>query len=204
MAEKVKAFFEGWQADQQKMKEQAQGQQQGQGQGQGGQGQQQARGQGGQGQPGQRSPAQAGGTPRDGARAGTWADGRAIGGGGGGTTGPEINAAGPFTGGNFRQWSERLRDVEDMLTEPDLRNEAANVRDRARMLRSDFERHGKVPQWDLVEDQIMRPLLELQKLISDKLAQLQGEDLVPIDRDPVPERYADRVRSYFEELGEER
>lgn len=92
-----------------------------------------------------------------------------------------------------------------MLTEPDLRNEAANVRDRARMLRSDFERHGKVPQWDLVEDQIMRPLLELQKLISDKLAQLQADDaLVPIDRDPVPERFADRVRSYFEELGEER
>ncbi len=92
-----------------------------------------------------------------------------------------------------------------MLTEPDLRNEAANVRDRARMLRSDFERHGKVPQWDLVEEKIMGPLLELQKQISDKLAQLQSDDaLVPIDRDPVPERFADRVRSYFEELGEDR
>ncbi|MCH8217736.1 MAG: hypothetical protein IH892_13305, partial [Planctomycetes bacterium] len=194
-----------------------QGQEQAQRQGQGGQGQQQVQGQGqqqaqGQGQGGReqrgrRSPGQAGGTPRDGARAGTWADGRAIGGdpGGGGQTGPEFYPAGPFTGGNFRQWSERLRDVEDMLTEPELRNEAATVRDRARMLRSDFERHGKVPQWDLVEAQIMRPLIELQQLISDKLAQLQADDaLVPIDRDPVPERYADRVRSYFEELGEER
>ena len=91
-----------------------------------------------------------------------------------------------------------------MLTEPELRNEAATVRDRARMLRSDFERHSKEPQWDLVQEKITRPLIELQKLISDKLAQLQGDDLVPIDRDPVPERYADRVRSYFEELGEER
>ncbi|MCH7916456.1 MAG: hypothetical protein IIC50_00550 [Planctomycetes bacterium] len=191
-----------------------QGQQPGQGEGQRGQGQQQARGQGqggqggqgGRGQRGQRSPAQAGGTPRDAVRAGTWADGRAIGGDpGGGATGPEINPAGPFTGGNFRQWSERLRDVEDMLTEPELRNEAANVRDRARMLRSDFTRHGKEPQWDLVQEHITRPLIELQKLIGDKLAQLQGDDdLVPIDRDPVPERYADRVRSYFEELGEKR
>ena len=92
-----------------------------------------------------------------------------------------------------------------MLTEPELRNEAANVRDRARMLRSDFTRHGKEPQWDLVQEHITRPLIELQKLIGDKLAQLQGDDdLVPIDRDPVPERYADRVRSYFEELGEKR
>jgi hypothetical protein len=113
-----------------------------------------------------------------------------------------IDPNGPFTGRDFRQWSDRLRDVEEMLTERDLRDEAARVRDRARAIRAEFTRHGKEPQWDLVEQQITNPLTELHKRLSDKLAKLQSDEaLVPIDRDPVPSRFAELVRKYYENLG---
>jgi hypothetical protein len=109
---------------------------------------------------------------------------------------------GLFTGRDFGQWSDRLRDVEEMLTERELREEAARIRGRARSIRAEFVRHGKEPQWDLVQKQITNPLTELRKHLSDKLAQLQSDEaLVPIDRDPVPGRFAELVRRYYENLG---
>ncbi len=109
---------------------------------------------------------------------------------------------GPLTGSDYRQWSDRLRDVEEMLPQQDLRNRVARVRDQARAMRSDFLRRGQEPQWNLVQQDIMRPLAELRQRIGDRLAQLQSEDkLVPIDRDPVPGRFAEAVRRYFENLG---
>ncbi len=111
---------------------------------------------------------------------------------------------GPFTGEDFLTWSDRLRDVEDMLPERELRDEAATVWDRARAVRAEFKRHGKEPQWDLVKSQIMDPLAELRQRVGERLAQLQSDEaLVPIDRDPVPDRFADVVRSYFENLGQQ-
>ena len=43
------------------------------------------------------------------------------------TTGP-----GPFTGEDYRQWSDQLRDVEEMLPQQDLRDRVAEVRDSPR------------------------------------------------------------------------
>jgi hypothetical protein len=109
---------------------------------------------------------------------------------------------GPLTGRNFTQWSDRLRDVEEMLSEPDLRNDVARVRDRARAIRAEFTRHGKEPQWDLVTQQITHPLTELRNRIGEELAKLESdESMVPIDRDPVPGRFAELVRRYYENLG---
>ncbi len=116
----------------------------------------------------------------------------------------EPSANGPLTGGNFRQWDQRMRDVEDMLGEPDLRNRAARVRDRARAVRAAFIRDRKEPQWDLVESKIMQPLDELRQDLADRLARLETDaPRVRIDRDPVPDRYTEQVRRYFESLGEE-
>ena len=90
-----------------------------------------------------------------------------------------------------------------MLDESDLRNEATRVRERARTVREDYVRNNEAPQWDLVRMQIVGPLIDLRKEVSDKLARLQSDKaLVPIDRDPVPGRYAELVRRYFETLGE--
>jgi len=114
----------------------------------------------------------------------------------------QVDPNGPLTGRDFRRWSDRLRDVEEMLNEPDLRNEVARVRDRARSMRAEFTRHGKEPQWDLVRQQITNPLTELRDRIGEELTSLQSDEaMVPIDRDPVPGRFAELVRRYYENLG---
>jgi hypothetical protein len=65
-------------------------------------------------------------------------------------------------------------------------------------------RHGKKPQWDIVRQQITNPLTELRRQLSDKLVQLESSHaMVPIDRDPVPGRFTEAVRKYFENLGDE-
>jgi hypothetical protein len=109
--------------------------------------------------------------------------------------------ANPLTGGGYRQWSDRLAQVEELIDLPDLRSDVGRVRDRARAARAEFTRHGREPQWDLVQMEMARPLAEVRQRLSQELARRQSEDaLVPIDRDPVPRRYAERVRRYYERL----
>ena len=118
----------------------------------------------------------------------------------GGPGGPE--EAGPITGDGFRDWADRLRDVEEMVGDPRLRAEAARIRERARAMRSGFNRHSKEPNWDLVRDFVSRPLVELRDKVSEELVRRQGKDaLVPIDREPVPPEFAEQVRRYYERLG---
>jgi hypothetical protein len=115
----------------------------------------------------------------------------------------DAGARGPFTDENYGPWSDRLRDVQEMLPQRDLRDEMARIWDSVRAIRADSKRHGKEPQWDLVQTQVMRPLTELRQHVSERLAQLQSsEAMVPIDRDPVPDRFSELVRTYFENLGQ--
>jgi hypothetical protein len=116
-----------------------------------------------------------------------------------------LRPVGPLTGDDFVAWSDRLREVEEMLEQPDLRNEVAAARERARVLRQDFKRDQKKPDWAVVRYQILKPLAEVHDRIVDELARRQSrEALVPIDRDPVPNRYSELVRRYYEELGKDK
>ncbi|MEZ6067758.1 MAG: DUF4175 family protein [Planctomycetaceae bacterium] len=116
---------------------------------------------------------------------------------GGGNAGP----VDPLTGGAFTEWSDRMRDIEEMLSDPQLKVDVAKIRERARELRIEFKRHSKAPDWELVRASIYGPMRELEAKIAEELARRgDGEDLVPSDRDPVPEEYADLVRRYYEEL----
>jgi hypothetical protein len=173
---------------------------------------------------GERQTAQAnqdGRANRDGARRGGSLNGgyqnSAAGGYDGGDIGGSLNRAfdrvlddgsifsGPITGQDFLPWSDRLRDVEEMLDQPQLRNDVAAARERARLLRREFQRDRKKPDWAVVQLQIMKPLLEVRDRIADELARRESrEALVPLDRDPVPSRYSDLVRRYYEELGKEK
>lgn len=114
--------------------------------------------------------------------------------------GPE--ARGPITGDGFREWSDRLRDVEEMVGDPRLREEAARIRDRAREMRTNLKRHSKEPDWDLVREFVGRPLVELRDAVAQELLRRDSsEALVPIDREPVPPEFAEQVRKYYERLG---
>jgi len=111
----------------------------------------------------------------------------------------------PITGEDFTSWSDRLREVEQLLDEADLRDDVAKARESARLFRQEFKRERKKPDWAVVQLQVMNPLTEVRDRIADELARRESrEALVPLDRDPVPNRYSDLVRRYYEELGKEK
>jgi hypothetical protein len=158
-----------------------------------GQGQSPGEGQGrgeGQGEPNEGEGE--GGGPNATARAGN----RIAGGRGG--------SAAPMTGDGYAPWSDRLREVEEIVDFPDLRNEIANARERARQMRVEMKRDLKKPDWAVVRTEVMQPLVEVRQRLREELARRTSrESLVPIDRDPVPGRYAEQVRRYYEQLGKE-
>ena len=89
-----------------------------------------------------------------------------------------------------------------MVGDPRMRAEAATIRERAKAVRAEFNRHSKEPNWDLVRESIGKPLLELRDAVAQELMKRESsEALVPIDREPVPPEYADQVRRYYERLG---
>jgi hypothetical protein len=92
-----------------------------------------------------------------------------------------------------------------MVDDTYLQNQIATARERARLLRQDFRRERKKPDWANVQLQVVKPLVEVRNAIADELARRGPKDnLVPIDRDPVPTRYSELVRRYYEELGKEK
>ncbi|MEM7785250.1 MAG: hypothetical protein AAF623_18015, partial [Planctomycetota bacterium] len=113
----------------------------------------------------------------------------------------------PITGEDFRDWSDRLRDVEEMVNDPDLRAEASRIRETAREIRrelkqGDKERHSATPNWSLIRLKISQPLKQLQNAVAEELIRRTTQDaLIPLDRDPVPVEYQDAVRQYYERLG---
>ena len=96
-----------------------------------------------------------------------------------------------------------MRDVEEMVGDADLRARANTIRDRVRQMRAEMKRHGEPPQWGLVEDLIAEPLRELKQEVRAELLRRTASknELVPIDRDPVPAEFSDAVRRYYENLG---
>lgn len=205
-----------------------QGQQGQQGQGQQGQGQQGQQGQGQQGQQGQGQGQQSQGQQGQGQGQGGQGGGDRQGGmrqasspngGGGGSPGGADGlldqvagrgagvpgTGGPITGEGFRQWADRMRDVEELLQDPQLRAEAARIRDRARGAREEFKRHSKVPDPKALKEMVADPIRELRDRVAEEVRRRESPDsLVPIDRDPVPPRYTEGVRRYYERLGDGR
>jgi hypothetical protein len=121
-------------------------------------------------------------------------------GGGGG-----LESSSPLMGEDYAQWTDRLRDIEELVRDPELKAEAARVREAARDFRKEYKRHSKEPQWELVKKLISNPLQELQRRVQEELVRKTAKEneLVPLDRDPVPDRFRSELDRYFERLGGE-
>ncbi|WP_395715466.1 hypothetical protein [Prosthecobacter sp.] len=112
---------------------------------------------------------------------------------------PDTNV---FTGDGYDRWSDRLRNVEELLNNPELRNEAAKILDRARELRIDLKRSNEAPQVAVLNQRITAPLMELRDRVVEELSKKDaGKNLAPVDRDPVPAEFRDLVKRYYKELG---
>ena len=139
------------------------------------------------------------------------------GGGGGGpqqdfeTRGPNAAnrtasaTASPLTGNGFTNWSDALREAEEMVDLPELRNGIASARERARQMRGDMKRGDlQKPDWAVVELEILKPLVEVRQRLREELARRDSDKaLVPVDRDPVPAQFTETVRRYYEQLGKD-
>ena len=91
-----------------------------------------------------------------------------------------------------------------MLDQPDLRQDVASVREQARQMRLEFKRNLVKPDWARVKLKVIKPLLEVRTRISEELARREpGEKLAPIDKDPVPGKFTEMVRRYYEDLGKD-
>lgn len=122
-------------------------------------------------------------------------------GGGGGSRAAATN---PLTGDGFTNWSDSLREAEEMIDQNDLRNGIAQARERARQMRLDMKREGKKADWPVVQLEILKPLVEVRSRLREELARRDSDKaLVPVDRDPVPAQFSENVRRYYEQLGKE-
>jgi hypothetical protein len=109
---------------------------------------------------------------------------------------------GPITGNDFVNWSDRMRDVEQVLESPDLRNQLATVRERVAGFRAIYRQSGARPDTNSLQVKVLGPMTEVRIQLQEDLARLQNiHSLVPLDHDPVPETYSDLVRKYYEKLG---
>jgi hypothetical protein len=89
-----------------------------------------------------------------------------------------------------------------MVADPELRAEAARIRERARSMRAEFKRHSADPNWELVQAQVAGPLVELRdRVAAEVLRRTAKQAIIPLDRDPVPPKYAEKTRVYYEKLG---
>jgi hypothetical protein len=190
------------------------GQQSGQGGGQQGKGERNGQSQNSQG-------SQPGGEPADFRTAAQRGRGQrrpeSANGGGGSGGGPEddlarnragrgsrVAATDPLTGNGFTNWSDSLREAEEMIDETDLRNGIAAARERARLMRLEMKRDLKKPDWAVVQLEIVKPLVEVRNRLREELARRDSDKaLVPVDRDPVPAQFSENVRRYYEQLGKD-
>jgi hypothetical protein len=114
----------------------------------------------------------------------------------------DVDDGGPIMGNGYVNWSGRLHDIEQVLDPQDLRNQLATVRERVAVLRADYRERGRLPQSDVVRSQILAPMTQVRVWVQEELSrQENAASLVPLDRDPVPDAYAEAVRKYYEKLG---
>jgi hypothetical protein len=100
------------------------------------------------------------------------------------------------------EWLGQLDRVEALLERPHLRAAVARVQQSAEQLRGDMKRNATKPSPKAIEDSLLVPLAQLRDAISSELARKAGrESEGPVDRDPVPRKFEESVRRYYEALG---
>jgi hypothetical protein len=109
---------------------------------------------------------------------------------------------GPVTGGDYVEWSDRMRDVEQAVDSQDVRNQLATVRERVGAYRQAYRQNGQAPTKEELQNKALAPLNLAREWVEQELARVQKDrSLVPLDRDSVQAKYSEAVRQYYEKLG---
>ncbi len=120
---------------------------------------------------------------------------------GGSNAGGGLNN-GPITGNNYVDWTDRLRDVEQAVDSQDVRNQLATVRERVSVYRRAYRDDGRPPSKEELQSKVLDPLALARAWVNQELSRAEdSHSLAPLDRDPVPDKYSELVRQYYEKLG---
>jgi len=108
-----------------------------------------------------------------------------------------------LTGDSYANWVDSLRDVEELVVDPEMKSEVIRIREAAREIRIEYKRHAKEPQWSLVRKLIAEPIGQLREKVQEELLRKSSERsaIVPVDHDPVPSKYQQQQDRYYENLG---
>jgi hypothetical protein len=97
---------------------------------------------------------------------------------------------------------DQLDRIESLLEQPRLRAGVARAQRVAEELRGEMKRHATRPKSGEIESRLLAPLVQLREAISAELARREGREREEtVDRDPVPRRFEEAVRRYYEALG---
>jgi len=107
-----------------------------------------------------------------------------------------------FVTGDYRQWLDTMRDVEDLLPGDHIGRPRLNaLRREVERLRKEYRRRDLEPEYELFLDHVSEPLNQLIETLTLDVARLREERaFVWIDDGSVPDRYRKKVADYFEAL----
>ena len=109
-----------------------------------------------------------------------------------------------FAQGGFREWMDDVREAQALLPEGDgVGQQLGRIRDGLAGIGRDYQRAAKVPQYDLVFDEVIKPLkLAAEELDRSVRAKRDAYGFGAENADAVPESYRNHVAEYFKALSE--
>jgi len=109
-----------------------------------------------------------------------------------------------FAAGGFREWMDDVREAQALLPEGnESGQQLGRIRDGLAGIGRDYQRAAKVPQYDLVFDDVIKPLqLVAEALDRSVRAQRDAYGFSAENVDAVPEAYRNHVAEYFKALAE--
>lgn len=109
-----------------------------------------------------------------------------------------------FAAGGFREWMDDVREAQALLPEGnESEQQLGRIRDGLAGIGRDYQRAAAVPQYDLVFDEVIKPLqLVAEALDRSVRAQRDAYGFSAESMDAVPEAYRNHVAEYFKALAE--
>ena len=109
-----------------------------------------------------------------------------------------------FAAGGFREWMDDVREAQALLPEGnESGQQLGRIRDGLAGIGRDYQRAAAVPQYDLVFDEVIKPLLLVAEALDRSVrAQKDAYGFSAESVDAVPEAYRNQVAEYFKALSE--
>ena len=109
-----------------------------------------------------------------------------------------------FADSGYSDWLDDLRDAESLLPEgTEFRTEVTRIRERIEAMRREWRDRNLAPQYDLFLEVVARPLEDTAEMLQNEIEKNLSENEFHLaDEGDIPERYKERVSTYFKRLSD--